>query len=93
MLDLLSNHNPALVSQPNILEARFLKLLSAWSFSSLQYVQNAVKNVEAHLVNSGESLPKKTTSPWTCDYRPKTDVTHELPLKQAAYFQSLIGVL
>ena len=67
--------------------------VSAWSFSSSQHVQNAVKNVEAHLANSGESLPKKTTSLWTRDYRPETDVTHELPPKQAAYFQSLIGVL
>jgi hypothetical protein len=30
----------------------------AWSFSSSQYTQNAVKNVETYLKKRGESLPK-----------------------------------
>jgi hypothetical protein len=67
--------------------------VSAWSFSSSQYVQNAVKNVESHLKKKGESLPKKATSPWTRDYRPETDITPELNASDASYFQSLIGVL
>jgi hypothetical protein len=32
--------------------------MDAWSFSSSQYVQNAVNNVEAHLKKQSKSLPK-----------------------------------
>ena len=65
----------------------------AWSFSSSQYTQNAVKNVESYLKKKGESLPKKATSPWTRDYRPETDTSPELSPADSSYFQSLIGVL
>ena len=64
-----------------------------WSFSSSQYVQNAVKNVEVYLRDSGETLLKHWTSPLTLDYRPEVDVRPELGSKQAAYYQSLIGAL
>ena len=30
-----------------------------WSFSSSQYIQNAVKNVEEHLARKGERLPQQ----------------------------------
>ena len=65
----------------------------AWSFSSSQYTQNAVKNVETYLKSKGENLPKRATSPWTRDYRPETDTTPELSSAESSYFQSLIGVL
>ena len=64
-----------------------------WSFSSSQYTQNAVKNVEEHLDKTGEKLPNRVRSPWPSNYRPESDVTPELPPIKAAYFQSLIGVL
>ena len=67
--------------------------VSAWSFSSSQYVQSAVKNVIDHLAREGRSLPGRAKSPWTSDYRPETDVSPGLPPLKAAYFQSLIGVL
>ena len=51
------------------------------------------KNVETYLQSKGESLPKRTTSPWIRDYRPETDVSPELTPTEASYFQSLIGVL
>ena len=66
---------------------------NAWSFSSSQYVQSAVKNVETHLAKTGESLPNRATSPWTRDYRPESDTSAELNSKDATYFQSLIGIL
>jgi len=66
---------------------------SAWSFSSSQYVQSAVKNVVDYLSQQGRSLPGRVKSPWTTNYRPETDVSPELPPLKAAYFQSLIGVL
>lgn len=39
-----------------------------WSFSSSQYIQNAVNNVESYLSKSGESLPSRTKSPWPSNY-------------------------
>ncbi len=66
---------------------------SAWCFSSSQYIQNAVKNVQDHLAQEGKSLPKKVKAPWTPNYRPETDTTPELKPKDASYYQSLIGTL
>ena len=43
---------------------------SCWSFSSSQYVQSAVKNVEDHLDKTGEKLPTRVRSPWPTNYRP-----------------------
>ena len=66
---------------------------SCWSISSSQYIQAAVKNVEAHLAEKGEKLPPTAKSPWSFGYRPETDISPELSSSDAAYFQSLIGVL
>ena len=67
--------------------------VTCWSFSSSQYVQAAVTNVEKYLKLRDQSLPKKATSPFRGDYRPEVDITPELTLSDAAYYQSLIGVL
>ena len=37
----------------------------AWGFSSSQYVQNAVKNIEDYLKKNGKCLPKKAPSPFS----------------------------
>jgi len=65
----------------------------AWSFSSSQYVQNAVRGVEEYLVRDGRSLPSRVKSCWTSNYRPEADTSPELSPTNAAYYQSLIGVL
>ena len=52
--------------------------LQPWSFSSSNYVQNAVNNVAGKLSCEGRSLPKRDLSPWTSNYRPDTDITPEL---------------
>jgi hypothetical protein len=65
----------------------------AWAFSSSQYVQAAVKNVETYLEKTGGKLPRKAETPTQTSYRPELDVTPELDSTQAAYYQSLIGVL
>ena len=65
----------------------------AWRFSSSQYVQNAVKNVEEYLSRLGKSLPGRVKSPWTNNYRPKTDISPELQSYNASYYQSLIGIM
>ena len=36
--------------------------VKCWSFSSSQYIQNAVKNVEKYLALSGKTLPGRDTA-------------------------------
>jgi hypothetical protein len=67
--------------------------VDAWAFSSSQYVQSAVKNVEDYLQRDGKSLPKRANAPFTSNYRPEVDITAELDPLQSAYYQSLIGIL
>ena len=64
-----------------------------WSFSSSQYIQNAIENVETYLKTRGAKLPTRTKSPWSTNYRPEIDTSPELDPTEAAYYQSLIGVL
>ncbi len=66
---------------------------TCWSFSSSQYVQSAVENVEDHLMKTGEKLPNRVRSPWPSNFRPEADTSPELTPVKATYFQSLIGVL
>ena len=66
---------------------------NAWSFSSSQYVQAAVENVEQHLLKQGLSLPAKAKTPFTSGYRPEVDTSSELGPVEASYYMSLIGVL
>ena len=67
--------------------------IEAWAFGSTQYVQAAVQNVEEYLHRKGEKLPAKAPTPLSHGYRPEIDVSPELGTDDAAYFQSLIGVL
>ena len=70
--------------------------VNAWAFSSSQYVQTAVKNVEAYL-NSADSkcwkMPNEADTPLTTSYKPDLDVSRELNVDDAAYYQSLVGIL
>ena len=64
----------------------------AWSFSSSQYVQSAIKNVEAYVgrpKNSHLKIPSKAETPLTTSYRPELDVLSELMPRDSAYYQSL----
>ena len=67
--------------------------VDAWSFSSSQYVNAAVKNVEEHLEKQSKSLPKRCSSPISRDYRPECDTSLELGVSDAVHYQSLIGIL
>lgn len=72
--------------------------VQAWGFSSSQYVQAAVKNVETYLSTEEQQniqwrLPGKAETPMQTSYRPELDVSPLLPPLQATYYQSLIGVL
>ena len=50
-------------------------------------------NFEEYLTKNGKSSPRKATSTFTSGYILEVDVTHELDAKDAAYYQSLIGIL
>jgi len=68
----------------------------AWGFSSSQYVQAAVKNVEEKFSkeeNKHWKLPRKADTPMTTNYAPELDTTPVLQPAAAAYYQSLIGIL
>ena len=68
----------------------------AWSFSSSQYVQSAIKNVEEYIgkpENSHLKILTKAETPLMTSYRPELDVSPELTPQDSAYYQSLIGIL
>ena len=74
----------------------------AWAFSSSKYVQEAVKNVDAELkkrFNNNEKFGNKhglrgnPKAPLKTDYRPELGMPPELNVIDAAYYQSLIGIL
>ena len=70
--------------------------VEAWAFSTSQYIQSAVRNVEEYLKKRGDgrwSLPAKAETPIQSTYRPELDVSPELDAEDASYYQSLIGVL
>ena len=67
--------------------------VSAWALSTSQYIQEAAKNVEAHLNRKGLLLRKGTNSPLSNGYRPECDASPELDLEDASYYSSLIGML
>ena len=64
-----------------------------WAFGSIEYVEESVKNVLNYLKKRAERLAEKYVTPMTNGYRPDIDITPELDQEDAAYFQSLIGVL
>ena len=65
----------------------------AWAFSSSQYVQAAVKNVEVSLDKKGMKLKKGVKAPFTSNYRPEIDGSEELADEGATYYQSIIGII
>ena len=52
-----------------------------------------MKNVEDYLEKKGESLPARASTPLSNGYRPEIDISDELDPDDAAYYQSLIGIL
>ena len=66
--------------------------VKAWGFSSSQYVQNAVENVEEYIGKRKWKLPRAKT-PISTTYRPELDTSRELDSTDSAYYQSLIGIL
>ena len=67
--------------------------VKCWSFSSAQYVTEAVNNVVRYLKTKGQSIPRKAPAPFETNYRPEIDISAESSPDEANYFQSLIGIL
>ena len=67
--------------------------VKAWAYSSSQYVQAAVKNVESYLAKKDLKLAARAETPIQTSYRPELDVSDELQPGDASYYQSLIGIL
>jgi hypothetical protein len=70
--------------------------VKCWAFSSSQYIQAAVKNVEEYPSQRDDvnwKLPTKAETPLHTSYRPELDVSPELEPTDAAYYMSLIGML
>ena len=70
--------------------------MSTWSFSTSQYVEATIKNVEAYISNNATGqwkLPAKAETPLRATYRPELDLSPELGHEDATYYQSLIGIL
>ena len=68
----------------------------AWNFSSLQYVQSAIKNVEEYVgrpENTHLKILSKAETPLMTSYMPGLDVSPELTPRDSAHYQSLIGIL
>jgi hypothetical protein len=59
-----------------------------WSMSSMNYVQQAVANVEKDLDEIGKRLSTKITSPRSSTYQPELNVSPVLDAECANYFQS-----
>jgi hypothetical protein len=70
--------------------------VKCWAFSSSQYVQTAVKNVEEYLSKRDDvnwKLPTKAETPLQTSYCPELDVSPELKPTNAVNYMSLIGML
>ena len=63
-----------------------------WTFSSSQYVQDAVKNVEECLAKKGEKLAARALTPLSDGYRPEIDVTSELADAEVSYYDCCGGL-
>ena len=64
--------------------------VNVWAFSSSQYVHTAVKNAEAYLDSQDSKhwkMPNKADTPLTTTYRPELDVSRELNVADATYYQ------
>ena len=67
--------------------------MGLWVNAVCQVFKSAVDNVELYLKKRGKALPARVSTPLSSNYRPELDTSEELNPDDAAYFQSLIGIL
>ena len=99
-LDKFFKMQPSSIDPPNIYlgdkvkKMRLPNMVEAWTFSSSQYVQEAVSNVEKFLQDlDGSMLSMKINTPLSNGYRPALNSSPELDVADGTYYQSLIGIL
>ena len=99
-LDKFFNIQPRSIAPPNIyLGGKVNKIclqnmVEAWTFSSIQYVQEAVSNVDKFLQDfDGSMLSMKINDPLSNGYIPELDISTELDGSDGAYSQSFISIL
>ena len=99
-LDKLFKMQPRSIAPPNIyLGGKVKKMhipntVEAWTFSSSQYFQEAISNVDKFLQYlDGSMLSMKINAPLSNGYRPELDSSPELYGADGYYYQSFIGVL
>ena len=61
--------------------------VEAYAISMIQYVQEAVKNVEKYLHGRGLSLLEKVSTPLLTNYSPEVDGSPDLDEREAAFYQ------
>ena len=66
--------------------------LTAWSFTSSQYVQTSVNTVKESRAQQDAKFPARANTPLSSNYRPEIDVSREPQPAEAAYYQCLIGI-
>ena len=90
---------PGSVGPPKLyLGAKVFKIqlpngVEAYAISTIQYVQESVKNIEQHLADKGMRLYRGGTAPLSPGYCPELDASPELEVQDATYYQSFIGIL
>ena len=96
--ELIGQHDQYLGGKLSLVETA--NNTKAWQFSSSQYVQEAVRNVEKYLATTDRVLPRKCATPLSTNYRPEIDTTQELhevdetdAAFYAAFYHALIGML
>ena len=80
----------------NYLEAKvswYRQGFSCWTISSVDYVNAAVKTIEAALEKKPYKLLSKAVTPITSDFVQELDGTPELNYGDRQFFQELIGML
>ena len=99
-LDKYFKIQPSSIGPPDIYlggkvkKMRLPNTVEAWTFSSSQYVQEAVSNVEKYLLDlDGSKLSTKISVPLSNDYRPELDNSPKLDGSSGAYYQFLIRIL
>ena len=99
-LDKFFKMQPNSIAPPDIYlggkvkKMRLLYMVEAWTFSLIQYVQEAVSNVDKFLQYlDGYMFYTNINPPLSNDYRPAMDSSPELYGADGAYYQSLLGIL
>ena len=87
---------PEIYLMAKLKKKTFEDVTLAWSLSSANYVQQAVRNVETFLKKNHKGryvLPKRAANPFPFDYAPKEDVSLLLEPGVAKFYMQLISIL